>query len=311
MTNAAKIMHILLLIVAIILGGWVWAQCVPWLLHGGSTDGASLLWSRSGVMLATLAAVLFGLPAMVLAACCGVMMRWTTALLVAAIALGAVAVATGPIQGLIWSFTATTDASPSLSVMYLGLAFEGVIWAVMVLAMALGFSRLATRGRAWMPAGWVDPTSQMSNWHFEPWRLITSMSASHNLNSLKSGGIVLILGTLLTWVLCRNNEPGQVVGALILGFGLASYTAQKLQPTRELSPALLAPFGSAIFSYLYTALTAGSNAAMLSAWYVDGLWTPAVALPIYYACAAVIGVLVGSAFGQPFALPTDSQTSDH
>ncbi len=122
-----------------------------------------------------------------------------------------------------------------------------------------------------------------------------------------SGAVVAAVGGAGLTILIRSADPGQVIGSMLVAFTIAGLAAHQMYPTRARLTMLLAPLMLSAAACVWTAMDATSVSALLARYYTDYVRAAppvvplnplALALPIYYASAGVVGVVLGIGWSQ-------------
>lgn len=244
------------------------------------------------------------------------------AALPAVLAGGIVAAAGNPIAGVLcvalstvvgWWGTAfdgvavrAVDAGGG-GTLYLSLGLELLAWFGLLGAMLLALQ--------WMHLAWRGKLSHR----------LTSRHLGGKVDlryvegkSVTAGLITMGVGFALSLALVRSTDPGQVVGGLVLGFALAALVGHAVSPNERPGVVLAAPLGVGAVGYAWAgwkvAAAAGSGTgsagelhggafpgageALLRLLYEGALPGPALALPMHYATAGVVGCVIGIGIGQ-------------
>ena len=116
-------------------------------------------------------------------------------------------------------------------------------------------------------------------------------------------------GAGLMLLLAQSPDEGQIIGALIVSFALAALLGHQLFPSPARLPILLAPLAVAFGAYLWTGLSVGEIETLRARFYMSYpptagsyeqtvLLPTAMALPVYYASAGVLGTVLGLGWSQ-------------
>lgn len=112
------------------------------------------------------------------------------------------------------------------------------------------------------------------------------------------GGVAAVIGGVVSALLLRSTDVGQVTGALILGFTIGGVVARASAPQATPVVILLSPLATAIAAYGYLATQYLTADAVLAAKYTGQILGLGLALPIHYAAAGVVGTAIGVGMGQ-------------
>lgn len=175
---------------------------------------------------------------------------------------------------------------------FIWLAGETAGWAVIVAAVVTLIDRLRPGLQSLLP-GWLagPPTDQ---------GVETGTVLSWDIRGLYSCLVCAGVSAILCGLFIRNSSSGQVIGSLVTAFCIGSVVAQSVFPSAKLWGVLLSPFVVGVATYTYVGLTFNSVPAVLAAWYQQSLPSVALALPIYYGSAALVGCVVGAGLAQRF-----------
>ncbi len=165
------------------------------------------------------------------------------------------------------------------------LIVELLIWSVLLGALvgAIHLVRKALAGRY----GWIDPR------HRPLWRL--------DVDTFGAGVTAAAVGAILTWFIVQTADVGQVVWGLGLSFLLAGFVAHYIWPAAAPGAMLAAPLVVGVGGYLATLVLYSTHPEVLAAFYGSGLHGHAKALPVHYASAAMVGLVIGIAWRQVLA----------
>ncbi len=269
----------LLIAAAVLVGGLCWlAASGPLRADDGST-GLSLVAGRSGWPIALAAVLLAGLPAMIGAALSSALGHPLTGLFVASAALMVPAASGGPINGFLWR--------AELPGAYAGLAFETLLWLVVLVGLMALISRCRVPVRQFLSGLATDE-------HYGDQTRLRGPGP----RALLAGLITAAAGALLCNILLQSSDTGQVVGALVIGFAVAALVTQLILPQRNPTAMVAAPLIVAAGAYLYVLVSYTHGDEVLRAWHVGELPGLALALPIHYASAGVAGACMGIGIGQ-------------
>lgn len=279
----------LLILVAILAGGACWIGVGPMLRASDGGSGLSLLGAHSGPVMALLAILLAGLPALGLGLLVAATGHPLAGLFASSMALLMLAVWGGPIDG--WMYRATLPDD------YLTLAGETLLWFIGVLLMVAVIARLRAPLRARVPA-------LAFNDHLG---LDTELRLVPCSQSLGAGLVCTIIAALLGHMLLRNSVSGQVVGSLLVAFTVGAMVAQMNFGQANPLGLLLSPALVAVLAYGYVALRYPDADQVFAGWFsatsstaAQHLTGLALALPIHYASAGVAGVTLGVGLAHSF-----------
>lgn len=270
-----------------VLGGVCWLWALPTVMPADASTGISLFDAAAGPVPAVGMLLLAGLPAIGFALAAGTAGNPLSGPFVAAFSLMILAGRGGSSRGWLWR--------ADLPGAYTTLIGETLLWsaALVGLILAIGVCRRAAHRRYPNLASWslADPPPAPPEGP-GGWRHIRGADAL-------AGLVAAVIGYVLCGLLIQNAATGQVIGSLVLAFTLASLLAQLLVPHHNPLPILLAPAVAAIAGYTLVLLSPAlvDTPAVLEAWYTRQLSGPALALPIQYLSAGVVGCTIGSGIG--------------
>jgi hypothetical protein len=169
------------------------------------------------------------------------------------------------------------------------LAIEAVVW----LALWLGALVVLGRTRTALAKAWprLDKRDHLG--------LDTRLGLPGS-SDLLAGLVCAVVGGVMAFVLLRASDRGQVLTGLTLAFMLGGLAGQMAVPQHNPIAMLLAPFAVALAAYGWVLLhyPSGNALSLLRAWHSGDLAGTALALPIHYASAGVMGVALGIGWAQ-------------
>jgi hypothetical protein len=262
-----------------ILGGTLLVWGADLLVASDGSGGLVLLQARLGPALAT--AVLIGLlvPVVALALVVAAMGNKLGGVFTLAAALAMLGIAGGPADGWYWR--------SSLPGGYWLLAIEAALWGGGWIGALALIERFTQPIAARLPAALRSATPS----HATPWRWPKQ-------RALVGALVAAVVGAVLSSMLLRSTDVGQVTGALVLGFTIGGLVARATVPGATATGILLSPLLAAIAGYIYLATQFVTADQVLAAWYADQLLGLGSALPIHYAAAGVVGTTLGVGLGQ-------------
>jgi len=291
--------RVLLITLAVLCGGaWAWAGALA--APAGGYSGVTL--SAGGVTGGAL--LLFGgIPALACGAWAVRAVGPLTGTFIVCAAMLGVALTGGSMGGWFW----TNAAEQALPGAYLRLALEAVIWsAAAVLPLAWLTWRSRDRGRD------RDDAEQHSESNESDSEMAAPAAAMPEPTAWLAMIVAATIGGVLTLLMLRSTDAAQAAGTLILAFAIAALVTQAFMASDNPLPVLLSPGLVAIAGYLYVAWIGpyGSTDATLEAWFGKLVADPsgqaalpgvALALPVAYASAGVLGCIVGLGIAKAFA----------
>ncbi len=302
MSQAAK--HRLVIAVAVGVGAWVWLVALPCLVAPDGSTGLSLLGASGGAVRAWATALAAAAPSLALALVVAATGHPANGVLCASASLCIAAARGGSIEG--WWLRMEPGEG------YLGLIGEVLMWQVilaMLIALIVVLRPKLRLGLAWLAVAVPDYDDRDSRLlHPHTWFATLASAAGAAL----LGWLLIPTGDVAT------SDTAQVIVGLIISFTLATLIAQLFLSQAGpygmfFSPAILA---IAVYAYVYFKFD--NSAALLSAWQDVTLRTSqrlpglAMALPIHYASAGVLGTALGIAWARTLMVSEDQaqDTSD-
>jgi hypothetical protein len=192
--------------------------------------------------------------------------------------------AAGRVDG--WLLGATDAALPRP---HLRLLAEAALWQLPLLVLLFAIQRFVPVVRRRWPV-----FSPQNGGHFGP----ASSFGVPSLTSLAAGLLCAAVAAVFASVLIRSSANGQVIASLVIAFTAGAAAAQSVFPQPNPVGILLSPFLVAAGGYAYAAVRYPAHEALLSAWFNRELLGLALALPVFYASAAVAGCAMGVGLAQ-------------
>ncbi|QDU72463.1 hypothetical protein Pan265_23280 [Mucisphaera calidilacus] len=237
-------------------------------LPEGGWSGISVMDAQGGILAASLALTVCALPALLAALGISMWACVATGAFTLAASLGVFAWYGGPIDGLLFRANPLKQVFIDLAIETLGWIF---LWSVMMLLA--GILHNAVRKPTARPHGSVGGT-------------------------LSAGAICAVVGAVTANLLAKSTDPGQVVGALTLGFMLGGMVARSSVPSTRPWGLILSPLVVALGTYLAVWMSFTSDIMLERSWFEGRLTGLALMLPIYYASAGVAGAAMGFGLGR-------------
>ena len=261
---------------------WVWASDAMSSLDGGS--GFSLTNARVGSIQAALVVAALGIPVLIVGLLTAVQGNMLSGIFVVAAALCVLAGLGGPIDGWLW-WAADNDALPGH---YGRLIIELLAWQAGLAVVFAIIQTLRQPMRQRMPAlAFNDHLGANVRIQFP------------QANSLAAGLVCSLTAGTLCWFLIRSTAIEQVIASMLLAFGIGGLIGHVMFPrANPLGILILGPTMVAMATYAWMMVRYDTSYQVMVAWYGQKLPGPALALPIYYASAAVAGSSMGIGFGQ-------------
>lgn len=288
----------LVVIVAVVIGALVWSLTANALRAADGMPGLTLVDARVGVLVAGLLFVVAGIPALLGGLITSATGTVLSGVFVVAAALGVLAAHGGGMEH--WAGTRTM----ALSVRYTALAGEMVMWGVGVGLVTLVFGRFQSLVRRWLISGAVDET--------EPAGIFPAVGT--RWKSVAAGAVSVAVAGGLAAMLIRSPDTGQIFWSLVVAFLIGGLAARMAVPGCHPWAIMVSPAVVGVIGYLWAALAFADNRdSFLTALFameqslldMPGI---ALALPIHYASAGVVGVTLGIGWARHFAATTQRQT---
>ena len=271
----------LLIAVAVAIGAGSWMAVAPMLQAIDGASGLSLATARVGMGQAVALVYVAAIPTIAAGLVVAAAGHRLSGVFAVAGALTIIATSAGSIDG--W-FRRDPVSMPEP---YVGLIVELAIWMVIVLATLVLTEKLAPRLRPRLPALMVSAADAPSQ--DGPRTRIQSCGAAV-LCAAVAGALALVM--------IRSTDAGQVTWALIVAFFVGALVSQSVIPQCHPWAIVLSPALVGVAAYLWVLFGFGSHEMFLTSWYAMGrsataIPGPAMALPVFYASAAVVGVTAG------------------
>lgn len=280
--------HKLIVVISIVIGGAVWACAANVLRASDGSSGISLVSAQASPVTAAVVTVLYGLPAIVLGLVAVASRKAASGILVTAVSLCLLAIAGGEQAG--WMYRADLPGE------YGRLIVEMIVWQVGLVVVVLLYQHFADPMRRRFPA-LIDSA----------WRQGLDVNVLHWDRSTILGGVICsFVAWIVAGLLMRTSSTGQIVGALIAGFGFGGFMAQLILPRSNPVGVIFSPMVVAIAAYALVLYRFEGRDEVLAAWYrlggADGamparLPALAMALPIHFISAGVAGCCLGAGLG--------------
>ncbi len=258
---------------------WLWA--LPWLRPVDASSGITLFDAGGGFVAAVLMLGLCGLPALAGAGVVAAAGNPLAGVFTAAFALMILAAMGGGSQGFLWR-----NALPSG---YGWLIIEAMIWLAAVVGLFLTLMHAAPR------LGRLLPPTMKNEQHTA--RRVDFKAGG--LRSLISGAIAGGIGGFLASVMIQSTTTGQIVGALLTAFLIGALIGQLIMPQSNPVVILMSPLLAGVVAYGIVLLRGyATTDEVLLREYAGQLPGAALALPLHYASAGVLGACLGVGFAQ-------------
>ncbi len=271
--------HRLVIGITLVVGALCWLLARGPLTAVDSSTGLSLMDARTGLVSAVLILIVAGLPAMI----AGLITASTGNPLSGAFTLSFSLLPMAALGGSIQGYLRRTE----LPAGYKPLVVEAFIWLIILAVVFVVIDRLRISVRPSLEKLAVKR-------HLGTRTHMTLPGG----RPLLAGLVTAAAGAFICNILIQTSDAGQVNCGLILGFGTAALTAQMAVPQRNPLVILLSPMLVAAGAYLYTVWAYPVTDDLLNALNTRGVFKLALALPIQYASAGVIGCALGVGLAQ-------------
>lgn len=267
--------------VGILLGSLGLIGILPSLHSTAGTPGILLGDSQYGLFACLLVAIA-GIPALVCATFLTTIGRFTNGITVLCGSLLVLAYLGGSSMGWIQRSQLPGD--------FWQLIIEMLLWQIMLLAGITLIFRFRPAVHSRMPE-LLRRRSQ--------WKTVLNIPGG---SEIVAAVITSVIALVLTYILIRNTSEKQVIGALILSFALASGIGQTMMPNTNPLVIFMSPCLVAITGYLLAMVQYDSSLALTEALFQGSepgvkfgqqFAGPALALPIHYASAGLLGCCIG------------------
>ncbi|QDU34587.1 hypothetical protein KS4_26580 [Poriferisphaera corsica] len=172
---------------------------------------------------------------------------------------------------------------------YAALIIECLIWGTFLFINLYLIQLSSSSLRAFLPKSLSPPTADEAS-ESPP------LFANLNTNTLIALPITALIGTTMTYLTIQSTDTAQSICSLILAFAIASFIARLVFPTANPAILLFAPLLTAISAYTFIWLSPAqypSSDTILKLIYTDQYPPIAYPLPIFYASAGTLGIIIG------------------
>lgn len=270
----------------LILATFVVGACILWWLAGplrpaDGASGISLLTARIGPAAAVGLLVVAMLPVVALGVLTSAVGNPLSGIFAVAAALCVLAARGGSISGWLCRDNAHLPGD------YGWLILEMALWLAAFIFMLYVIERLRSPLRSRWPAlARHDHLGMDTALRFPQTQALTS------------GAVCAVIGGVLAYVLLRHSSTSQVMASLILAFAVGALVAHLVFPHSNPVGMLISPGIVALVGYAYALFSFATTPQTLSAWYTGNMPGLALALPIHYASAGIVGVTLGIGWAQ-------------
>ncbi len=267
------------IVTAMIIGAAAWLSVTSILIAPDGSDGVSLMSARVGVVAAVLIVAVVGVFALGFGLIASVMGNPLSGVFAVSGGLGVLACKTGAIDGWMRRSVLPDD--------YSDLMVEVLIWQAGVVIMLSAIQWLRSPMRAIWPAlAYEDHLGVDIHLRFP------------QAQAWAAGAVCAVCGSGMGCLLIRDANVGQVVGSLVMSFGVGGLVAGLIFPQVNPVGILFSPAMVAIGAYAYARLGFQNADELLQVWYGQQLPGIVLVLPIHYASAGVAGCAVGVGLAQ-------------
>jgi hypothetical protein len=271
--------HRLIITAAAIAGAMIWLLVRESLMSADGGTGLSLFSARVGAVAAMGVILCAGIPVLMLGLVTSTTGNPLSGIFAVAAGLTLLAWRGGPIDG--WM------RGHDLPGGYLTLMGEVVLWHVGVISLLIIIQALREPMHARFPA-------LAFNEHLGKDVKVTWPTAA----SLAAAGACAVVGGGLAWTFIKYSASGQVVWSLIIAFTIGAMVAQSMFPQSNPFGVLIGPMVVALIAYGWVLMHYSGHTQVLRAHYEGQLPGIALALPIHYASAGIIGCTLGLGWAQ-------------
>lgn len=325
----------IVIVLAVALGAGAWLLVSDALQAADEASGLSLIGSRVGLIAALLLLILVNVMMVTAGTLVSAMGNPLSGIFAAAAALCVLAGVSGPING--WLERINSPGAYGSLIMETGFWYATLV----LLLWSVGQWRQALRSRVPVilrsdyfgtaadshaetsqndegvddPSFMGDASQAVSDMtlripilkHYTKMLKSTpqlSLGSFHHLAAMVVAGVI---AGGLGYILIRNSDGGQVVCSLILSFTVGGATAGAFFPNKGWWGIMSSPFLVAAVSYGYVTLQYSQTEPLLAAWFGQQLPGLALALPIHYASAGVVGCCLGAGLAQAITAAKEAE----
>ncbi len=287
-------------IVSVVIGALAWSLCADALSAADGSPGLTLIDTRAGALVGTLMLMLAGIPALL-----GGLVSSATGTVLSGLFVVGAALAVLGAQGGGMEHWARGETM-TLGGRYTAMAVEMVLWGAGIGAVTWVFGRLQPVVREWLIPGYTSEAAAPSAPAPDP---------ASPLLAVGAGAVCALVAGIAAFMLIRSPDTGQVFWSLLLAFLFGGLAARMAVPGCSPLPIVVSPAVVGVAAYLWVALSIGDDRdAFLAALFSteqNMLALPgiALALPIHYASAGVVGATLGIGWARHFAATAQRQAS--
>lgn len=280
--------HRLIIAVCLLLGSLIWLSVLPLLMPFDGSTGLVLGHSRFGWLVAGMIVLATALPVVILCLICSAGGNLVSGPFVMAAALTILAGKGGSANGFYHRFM-PHDPEGYLPAACFHLLLETGFWILFWLLLMGLISRTRPALRRKLPPWMVHPSFEQESGFHLPRRMDGWLSAV----------ICLVVAGALCYLLLQTTDTGQVIGSILLAFTIGGMLGRLAVARHSPMLMLVTPMILAGAGYLRVLQQGYADTdAVLAALYQGELFRLALALPIHYATAGVLGCTLGIGLAQ-------------
>ena len=276
-----SIRHRLMIAVAVIVGALSWSLVTGVLRAPDGSTGLVLFGGGARSIGNLLFIVLAGLPALFLALLTSAAGNPLSGVFVGSASLCLLAGLGGPADGWLRRAELPGDV--------VWLIVETLVWAVGLAVVILGIAQQRQPLRGWVR--WLQADTHLGG---------ALRLGLPDAKAIGAGLLCAAAGSGLAFVAVRTTDGGQVIGSLMLVYGIGAFLAQMVLSPQNPVPILMSPLAAALVTYGYILASYNSADHFYGAWFDGSLPASALVLPIQYASAGVAGSAAGIGVAQSF-----------
>ena len=318
----------LLVVVSIVVGGLAWSLSADSLRATDGSAGLTLIDAGLGIPVTAMLFIVPGIPALLLGLVVSVVGTAATGLFVVASALSVLAAFGGGLDHWL------RGPNPPLSTRFLVQVFEMGLWGVgIALVMAL-YMRTGEMIRQWADGDGPDGVEKdipgrlwsgmigLGGRRMEETlrgilkdaassrtsqNVAASVAATSTGQAILAGGVSALVAGILAFLLIRSPDTGQIFWSLVVAFLVGGLAGRLAVPGCSPWGIVVSPAVVGVLGYFWALFLYGNDhEAYLAALFsteqtlaaVPGI---ALALPIHYASAGVVGATLGIGWARHFA----------
>jgi hypothetical protein len=285
----------LLILLAVVVGGLLWLLAGPMLQAVDGGSGYTLFSAQSGPIVATLVMALLGLPIVALGLAISASGHPLSGVFAVGTALCFLAGSGGAVDG--WLLRAADhDALPQSYGILIG---ETLIWQLGVVLMLTGIALLRSPLRARWPALAYDDHLGVDIHIRLP-----------QMQAVIAGAMCTVVAGIIAFIFIRSSDTAQVMGSLIFAFTVGGCVAHLAFPHSNPVGIVLSPAILSILAYAWMMVGGhlATTSSVMEMWFALRYRVPlpgglAMALPIHYISAGIVGCTLGIGLAHAFESP--------